>query len=124
MENKDCVILKRSEYNELLRNTKEVHIFNNYLTNPRCNNLNNIIIDVRINNLDLSVKISKQIKEIVKKIESSLIASIKEDADKLLERKTDMYNEIYDEGEYDAYLKLANMSWYERRKELKKWKDR
>ena len=125
MKNKDCVILKISEYNDLLAKVEKNKIYIHNMYHPRhlYERLNSIDISVSLGDFILSEGVSKQIKKITNLIETSLISKLQEDLNKLLEKQNDVYNDGLFDGERKTYKKLANMSWYERRKELKKWKD-
>ena len=122
MENNDkCVILSKKEYEELItRNTIRIDDFIQFEGTQR------VFIYFNITNFELIGNLYKQLKRIEKLLSDKLNVILSEinvekeilklDRNEFLYEKTNLKQEVYKE--------IANMSYFERRKFLKQWKDK
>lgn len=122
MENKDCILITKKEYRELIayKQNGSIRIQNGY--DPCYSDFNDYSRDIDIHfyvafhDIDLSDGLWRKINKIISLISKSL---------------TDKYGELYkslykerDKIKEEIYKEIANMSYWERRKFLKQWKQK
>ena len=122
MENKDCILLTKKEYQELVayKQNASIRIQNGYV--PFYSDFNDYIrdidihFDVAFHDIDLSDGLWRKINKIISLISKSLT-----------DRYGELYKSLYEERnsiKESAYKEIANMSYWERRKFLKQWKQK
>ena len=119
MENKDCILIKKNEYERLKRKNVDIRIYNDYC--GRYSTINKSIVVLSNSIIDLvSTDLLRQINRIKFLISESLENKFKGD---LLVINSKM-EESFDLGYDNACREIANMSYWERRKFLKQWKQK
>ena len=123
-QNKKCVILSQEEYDSLSDSQNIIHIRS---TNSFYSEIERLEIKFYINNIKIIGNIRKRLSSIEKHLQERIIDFWKIQKEVYLKNEQSLIISIdkaKKEGYNSAYKEIANMSYWERRKFLKEWKQK